>query len=467
MEQTITARIIEFLEYCSQNKVIFAHGKAAIRQIRLHWQICYKVKLSARDAIEAQGVMWQINKQLFATRYTNTSDIIEGFVHFCVFNKYKFQGDSDEYERLFQKLWKCYFCENIEIGKVVFWMRNLPSKKGLFVEISDVEDEEILRAAHFCAENNIYINSSIPLEKILKSFWLTHFKKNIRVGNKHFLKDSMYVQKGSVDLLMLRMHVKAIAKDLNKKLENILNYCENNLLVITNDEKGILLIKTIWWEIFQQNLSEETALIYLKRAFSRYKYWTNALKQNFDFISYSKANDLMYKRGEQGLTHFKEAWQGYSGRSTNESHAKRLLRTIRTLIPELMETSSYQSNNKIDYNKFIQYCVKESIVIPVGKTGYMKVQKIWEKIHSDKISINQAKERLKCIRQLEPSLVTTQVPQKKKVLCNDLDSLPKIERQELLIIFAEYCKKNQYVFNETEDDMNKIEQIWNKCFEIR
>lgn len=470
MEKNIATPIIEFFEYCSRNKVLFAHGKAATQQIRLHWQICYAVKLSARDAIEIQGVMYQINKQLFGTRYTNTSDVFEGFIHFCVAHNYKFQRDSDESEKFFQKLWTCYFCENIEIGKVIFWMRKLPNNRGLDIEISTVKDEEMLDAAHFCAENNIYINASIYVEKTLKSFWLTNFNKNIHITNKYFLEESMFIRDGYVNLFALRKQVKAIAKDLNKKVEGILKYCENNLLVITDDEKGMLLIKAIWWKNFQQALSDETALVYLKRTFLMYKYWILGLKQNFDFVTYSNTRDLTYEPGKHGIKYLKEVWQDYYGRSTNESYAKQLLRTIKIMDPNLIADSIYRSNNnikKIHYDKLIQYCEKESIYIPIGKAGYVKIQEVWEKIYSDKISINQAKERFRNIRKIAPLLVNTQVPQKRRVLFYELEIISKIERQELVMIFSEYCRKNQYSFAETEDDMNKIEQIWNKCFEIK
>lgn len=474
MGKNITASIAEFLEYCSTNKIIFSPEKAAIRQIRLHWQICYGVKISLRDAMGIQETMFEINKQLFGTRYTNTSDIFQGFLHFCLANNYKFQRDLEESERLFQKLWKCYFCENIEIGKVVFWMRRLPcAKKDIWLNISSIEDTELKIAAQYCAENNIYVDSSIPFEKKIKSYWFKNFNKNIRLCNSCFLKySSIYsssYNEGALDLFELKMHVKAIAKDLNKKFVRVLIHCENSLLVVTNDDTGMLLLKSKWLEIFQEVLSDETTWAYLKRTFSKYYYWTVMLKQNFDFVAYSKTQGLLYQHGKHGIADLREVWREYFGGSINESDAKRLLRIIKVLFPELLTNRSYLLNNtkKIDYDPFILYCLKESILIPAGKTGNTKIQEIWEKVFSEKISSNQAKERLKNIRKLEPLLMNTQVPQKKKVLFQELDSLSRIERQELLIIFGEYCQKYQYVFIETENDMNKIEQVWNKCFGIR
>lgn len=470
MEENIAEQIVGFFEYCSKKKIVFSSGKASIPQIRLHWQIYHGVKISTHDAIGTQDLIFQIKKEMIGTRYTNTSDIFRGFCHFCVANNYKFQRDSEESERLFQKLWKCYFCENIEIGKVIFWMRKLPSDKQYWLEISAIEDIELMMAAQYCAENNTNVDSSIPFEKKMKTYWLTHFNKNIRLCNPSFLQGPIFREEGALNLLVLRMKVKAIAEDLNKKFVIVLTHYENNLLVVTNDGEGMLLLKAKWLEILQEALSDETALVYLKRTFSRYRHWTLELKQNLDFVSYSNTRDLTYERGKRGVIHLKEAWQDYYDRSINESYAKQLLRTIRIMAPELIADSRYQSNNnrkKIDYDKFIQYCEKESIYIPIGKAGYVKIQEVWDKIYSDKISINQAKERFKNIRKITPLLVNTQVPQKKKVLFSELESLSKIERQELVMIFSEYCSKNQYSFAETENDMNKIEQIWNKCFEIK
>ena len=183
--------------------------------------------------------------------------------------------------------------------------------------------------------------------------------------------------------------------------------------------------------------------------------------------------------GADGKAHLKNLWKELFAEQLSAGQVKDRFRYLSADNAEIVlkpaNKMKMTSPTISRYKKVVEYCADHNIVITIGIQGIEQIQEIWIKLFDNTLTLKQAKERRKTLKNYAPNIFEVKKPRikrrqiivKNKVELEDVYSLDEKSREELLITFCEYCENQSLSFMYNESDEASLKQAWRECFGIK
>ena len=573
-----------FAFYCHRHHIVFDTSESRSFQISSQWNIFFGAPLNV-NIVENLLLYLESNfSNLFSANYSMITRLI-GFKKYCNFKQIDLDTISFESEEICKDVWFQYFGERLNESQI----RTCLNQGKFSLQKEDTLLEKELQAlANYCAQQYNDINNTFNFYKSIINFCYVKFQK--RVGVHHYLTPAS--AKLSTNKGINYNHLRSMFYGENVKifykrqaLAAYFHYANIRIDFIT---QGMRILESVWFQYYNEKLSNKSLKAYteliwkfdityirIKRTYDLCKFQnycslkhlkfekSSDLSKNTDVMStlskifgtdlnkdefthilsavqkdfpeyfiqnvknkhfrqFCKDVSFFSSVNESSINFVKEIWFALYHKQLSDEQAKyRLGKLKRTTLMLLI-------SNKINYNPFINYCLIFDVVLTTEKVE--QITGLWKEIYNEELTTNQAKARLKKIKQIAPDLIkqkTTDYSKfieycdknsvifyldrdivkqmspiyknlyneelssygihnmvsilekkapylfqqscyiKKYVNIDDLNSINPQEKYRLLVLFGEYCQAHNILLDTSEKDLKQLDIIWRQCFGIK
>lgn len=312
----------------------------------------------------------------------------------------------------------------------------------------------------------LLFNQNIPLntaKDILTTFWDQYPECFAEYNRLYQRFMNMYLTFQSHESLFKRsIFITSNLKELKEKfrfysqeqIEELKDYISKNDIYVNN----IQTLQSFWNDLFQETLTRRQA----KEIFQHLKDHCFIIgksgTKNFVFMKYLRDTSTIINLDFYGYRSSQKIWTKLFNTSISVPEIRDKLLNMKWKCP-LCFTHTFSNN--MSY-QVLEYVIRHSIIIENSPSGFRNFQDLLQKWTIRKFTSKESKELFINIRNLYPECF---IGEFNLTDHNILTIIDDEKRQELLLIFANYCQQNNIVFSLENPNNELFQENWRKCFD--
>ncbi|MCG3651380.1 hypothetical protein L5F32_03740 [Aliarcobacter butzleri] len=467
-------KIEVFIDLCKKNEILFSDFPLGEKQLKVFWMIFFEEPLYEIGLIALKDYLIENKLNIFINKFTFVRIKMNIFIFYCQFKNIKFHRFSIKGEDDFINTWYEYFEETIKNTQADYYMKFFGDKaKEIWANVDSITEEEYCKVANYCLEYDIFIDRhQLECEREIIDIWYLLFKKLVSIYNPYVEnkinytpcydenKDSYVYSR--VDMYKFKLIYNELKQKLiNHKIEIFKYYKENNLDI--TDENKVNIFQKYWFELFYEKITFKNAQSTLN---SIIKGNTLNSEERLLLYEYMVKNNIKFElNNKNNVLHLKSILKDLFKIKRSKNQLENILSDMYKFFPELISKKSI-INKDIEFSDILNYFNSNNLYLSQNNNNaIIQVNNIYKDLYHTEADEDKI---LNIIKYLRDYFNKASNKNSKIILFPKLTDLERIkdeELQHLLILFSEFCKKEEIFFSRNENEQY-LNTVWNRCFEI-